>query len=113
MQILFYEKEGDEKMARKRFYLAFLLILGLLVFAACARYDVMPDRNLRDNVLDNNNMRNDGGLNGGGGINGGGGLDGGGGLNGNDSNQNNTGNNWNTNPNTGPNSGLGNNNLNR
>ncbi len=95
-------------MARKRFYLAFLLILGMLVFAACGRYDVMPDRNLRDNVQDNNNMRNDGGLNGGGVTNGGGG-----GLNSNDFNQNNTGNNWNNNnPNTGPNSGLGNN-LNR
>jgi hypothetical protein len=64
MQILLKEKEGDEEMARKRIYLAFLLILGMLVFAACARYDGVPNVNPRDNVMDNDGIRNNGGTNG-------------------------------------------------
>ena len=56
MQILFYEKEGDESMTRKRIYLAFLLILGLLAFAGCANYDGVPDTNDQNNgIIDNNN----------------------------------------------------------
>ncbi len=66
MQILTHEKEGDERMTRKRFYLAFLLILGLLVFASCANYDGVPNTNPNNGVLDNNNgVRNNGnGING-------------------------------------------------
>ena len=51
-------------MARKRIYLAFLLILGLLMFAACARYDGVPNVNQRDGVMDNDGLRNNGGMNG-------------------------------------------------
>jgi hypothetical protein len=64
MQILLKEKEGDEKMARKRIYLAFLLILGMLVFASCARYDGVPNVNPNDRVMDNDGIRNNGGMNG-------------------------------------------------
>lgn len=82
-------------MTRKKFYLAFLLILGLLVFAACARYNAVPDRS--PGIMDN----------------GGGGIQNNRGLDGTDLNRNSTGgDNWNTNQNNGPNNGL-NNNLNR
>ncbi len=97
-------------MARKRIYLAFLLILGLLMFAACARYDGVPNVNQRDGVMDNDGLRNNGGMNGtdlnrnnaGGFNNNAGGLNNnGGGLN------NNAGGNWNNTTNN----GLTNNNL--
>jgi len=56
MQILSHEKEGDESMTRKRTYLAFLLILGLLAFAGCANYDGVPDTNdPNGGIMDNNN----------------------------------------------------------
>lgn len=77
-------------MTRKKFYLAFLLILGLLVFAACANYDGVPNRVPNDRILDNNDIRNNSG------------------INGSDLNRGGAGNNWNTAP-----GDLGNSNLNR
>ena len=46
------EKRGDEKMRHKRIFIAFLLILGLLLFSGCANND--------DGVLDNNPPQNSG-----------------------------------------------------
>jgi hypothetical protein len=54
MQILFHEKEGDECMTRRKFYLAFLLILGLLAFAGCADYDGVPEPGPDNGIMDNN-----------------------------------------------------------
>ncbi len=98
MQILCDEKEGDEKMTQRKFYLAFLLILGLLVFAGCATYDGMPDTGDRNRVMDNNGTGNN--------------WD----TNNTNPNQGGAGGNGNTNPNnwnTNPNNGTNNNNLNR
>lgn len=85
-------------MAGKKTYLAFLLILAMLVFAGCARYDGMPDGNTsRDRVIDNRGIQNDGG------------------ISGTDNNGSGNVNNWNNNPNSNtPGNGLtNNNNLNR
>ncbi len=54
-------------MTRKRTYLAFLLILGLLAFAGCANYDGVPDtNNPNGGIMDNNNgvPNNGNGMNG-------------------------------------------------
>ena len=82
-------------MKRKKICLAFLLILGLLVFAACADYDGVPEPGPNNGGMDNNglngidNNRND--------------------QNGMDNNWNGPGNNLNNGtPNTGPNNNNGN-----
>lgn len=91
-RILTHEKEGDEIMTRKRIYLAFLLILGLLVFAGCAGYDGVPDTNPNNGITDNNNGIRDNGItdNNNGTLNNGNGMNGAGnGLNNNTTNNNN------------------------
>lgn len=92
-------------MARKRIYLAFLLILGMLVFVSCARYDGVPNVNPRNGVMDNDGIRNNGGINGtdvnrnNAGNNGG--TSGGGGINGGNTGGNTGGSNWNNTTNNG------------